>query len=153
MPPGRLNEALIKYENYDDYLCFWRCLAYHYKQPSNVRRVQNDVKKLFNMFYNKEKEYNLYTGIDYAAYNKEYTQARLDADDYENTKKDELDKVELQFNININVYTNDEPDLLQIDRRSKKSTVTPNGCRSWAYWLKIGARFQNTTGRTNQACK
>jgi hypothetical protein len=26
---GSNEKALIKYENYDDYLCFWRCLSYH----------------------------------------------------------------------------------------------------------------------------
>ena len=70
------------------------------------------------MFYNKEKAIETYNGIEYVAYDKEYTQERLDADDYENVKYDELDKVEKHFNININVYTNDEPELLQIDRRS-----------------------------------
>ena len=27
------NKALIKFENYDDYLCFWRCLVYHRTKP------------------------------------------------------------------------------------------------------------------------
>ena len=26
---GSNEKALIKYENYDDYLCFWRCISYH----------------------------------------------------------------------------------------------------------------------------
>ncbi len=44
-PIGKINElpdhfkeglhekASIKYENYDDYLCFWRCLSYHQTKP------------------------------------------------------------------------------------------------------------------------
>ena len=30
---GSNEKALIKYENYDDYLCFWRCLSYHKSNP------------------------------------------------------------------------------------------------------------------------
>ncbi len=33
-------------------------------------------------------------------------------------KNDEIDLIEKHFNVNINVYTQDEPELLQIDRRS-----------------------------------
>ena len=40
---------------------------------NNIRRNKKDVKKLFNMFYNNEKDYNIYTGIQYVAYDKEYT--------------------------------------------------------------------------------
>ncbi len=49
------NKALIKYENYDDYLCFCRCLAYHYKHQSNVRRVENDVKSYLICFTIKKR--------------------------------------------------------------------------------------------------
>ncbi len=59
---GSNEKAKIKYENYDDCLCFWRCLEY-------------------------------------------------------DKKNDEIDLIEKCFNVNINVYTNDEPELLQIDRR------------------------------------
>ncbi len=30
---GPNDEALIKSENYNDYMCFWRCLAYHISNP------------------------------------------------------------------------------------------------------------------------
>ncbi len=30
---GSNEKALIKYENYHDNLCFWRCLAYHKMNP------------------------------------------------------------------------------------------------------------------------
>ena len=41
----------------------------------------------------------------------------LKNDEYEN-KNDELDLIERFFKININIYTNDERDILMIDRRS-----------------------------------
>ncbi len=50
-------------------------------------------------------------------YDKEYTDDALDNDEYDK-KNDEVDLIEKHFNININVYTNDEPEVLQIDRRS-----------------------------------
>jgi hypothetical protein len=81
---------LIKYENNNDDLCFWRCLAYHIIKPSNVRRVETKVNQLFNKYYGKKQYIKAYTGIQYVAYGKEYTDERLDADDYD----DELEKVE-----------------------------------------------------------
>ena len=47
------NKCLIKYENYDDYLCFWRCLAYHYDKPKDARDVNKRLKQLFNDYYKK----------------------------------------------------------------------------------------------------
>ena len=41
----------------------------------------------------------------------------LDNEEYDK-KNDEIDLIEKHFNVNINVYTHDEPELLQIDRRS-----------------------------------
>ena len=58
-----------------------------------------------------------YPGVDYVAYDKEYNDEALDNDGYDK-KNDEIDLIEKHFNININVYTHDEPELLQIDRRS-----------------------------------
>ena len=68
------------------------------------------MKDLFKDYYNKplnkiNKEN--YPGIEFVAYDKEYDK-----------KNDEIDLIEKHFNININVYTHDEPELLQIDRRS-----------------------------------
>ena len=42
---------------------------------------------------------------------------RVNNDEYDN-KNDELDLIERFYKININVYTNDEPDIFMIDRRS-----------------------------------
>ena len=50
------NKCLIKYENYDDYLCFWRCLAYHYDKPKDPRDVNKRLKQLFNDYYKKQKD-------------------------------------------------------------------------------------------------
>ncbi len=36
---GSNEKALIKYENYDDYLCFWRCLSYHQTKPEDPRNI------------------------------------------------------------------------------------------------------------------
>ena len=58
-----------------------------------------------------------YEGVTYVAYDKEYTDEALDNEEYDK-KNDEIDLIEKHFKININVYTHDEPKLLQIDRRS-----------------------------------
>jgi hypothetical protein len=123
------NKALIKYENYDDHLCFWRCLAYHLTKPDNVRRINKKMNYLFNDYYNylyckdgsKIKNHSIdiknYIGVQYVAYDKEYTNQALDNEDYDK-KEDEIDLIEKHFQMNINVYTHDEPSVLQIDRRS-----------------------------------
>ena len=55
----------------------------------------------------------------YVAYDKEtlYNDEALDNDDYDK-KNDEIDLIEKHFNININVYTHDDPETIRIDRRS-----------------------------------
>ena len=50
------NKCLIKYEIYDDYLCFWRCLAYHYDKPTDPRNVNKKLKQLFNDYYKNTKD-------------------------------------------------------------------------------------------------
>jgi hypothetical protein len=47
-------------------------------------------------------------GIEYVAYAKEYTDEALDNDEYDK-KNDEIDLIEKHFNVNLNVYTHDEP--------------------------------------------
>jgi hypothetical protein len=37
---GSNKKALIKYENYDDYFCFWRCLLYHQTKPEDPRNIK-----------------------------------------------------------------------------------------------------------------
>ena len=55
------------------------------------------------MFYNKEKDIENYNGVEYVAYDKEYTNEALDNDEYDK-KNDEIDLIEKHFNVNINVY-------------------------------------------------
>ena len=45
---GSNEKALIKYENYDDYFCFWRCLSYHQTKPEDPRNINKCMKSLFN---------------------------------------------------------------------------------------------------------
>ena len=116
------NKALIKYENYDDYLCFWRCLAYHKSnpKPEDKTNINKMMKYIFNDYYGKKLDDEIkksYNGVEYVAYDKEYTDEALDNEKYDK-KNDEIDLIEKHFNININVYTHDEPEIVQIDRRS-----------------------------------
>jgi len=54
---GSNQKCLIKYENYDDYLCFWRCLAYHYDKPADTRDVNKKLKQLFNTYYKERNNF------------------------------------------------------------------------------------------------
>jgi hypothetical protein len=86
-------------------------------KPEDPRNINKKMKQLFNDYYNKEKDIKNYNGVEFVAYDKEYTDEALDNDEYDK-KNDEIDLIEKHFNININVYTHDEPESLQIDRRS-----------------------------------
>jgi hypothetical protein len=114
---GSNEKALIKYKNYGYYLCFWRCLSYHQTKPEDPRNINKKMKQLFNDYFNKEKDNKNYNGVEFVAYDKEYADEALDNVEYDK-KNDEIDLIEKCYNININVYTHDEPELLQIDRRS-----------------------------------
>jgi hypothetical protein len=70
---GANEKALIKYENCDDYLCFWRCLAYCQTKPEDPRNINKRMKYLFNDYYNNEKEIKNYSGVEFVVCNKEYT--------------------------------------------------------------------------------
>jgi len=78
---GSNEKCLIKYENYDDYLCFWRCLAYHYDKPADVRNVSKKLKQLFNTYYNDSKTLKDYNGVEYVAYKEYYKD--LNNDEYD----------------------------------------------------------------------
>ncbi|MFM7978367.1 MAG: hypothetical protein ACKPKO_03545, partial [Candidatus Fonsibacter sp.] len=75
-------------ENYDDYLCFWRCLAYHSEKPIDPRNVNKKLKQLFNDYYKNTKDIKNYNGVEYVAYKEQYND--LNNDDYDQ-KVDELD--------------------------------------------------------------
>jgi hypothetical protein len=76
----------------------------HCKDGTKIHNHTTDIKE--------------YEGVKYVAYDKEYTDEALDNEEEYNKKNDEIDLIEKHFKININVYTHDEPELLQIDRRS-----------------------------------
>jgi hypothetical protein len=118
--PGVVPQPLVRVltmVNYDDYLCFWRCLSYHQTKPEDPRNLNKIMKCIFNEYYNKEKDTKNCNGVEYVAYDKEYTDEALDNEEYDKMN-DEIDLIEKHFNISINVYTHDEPELLQIDRSS-----------------------------------
>ena len=52
---GWNEKVLIKYENYDEYLCFWRCLSYHKTNPKpenfDPRNIKVMMKNLFKDYY------------------------------------------------------------------------------------------------------
>ena len=75
---------LIKYNGYDDKLCFWRCLAFCFDVKQNPKKnpvkVKESVKRLFNEYYGESGDINNYGGVRYVEYNKDY-------DDEDKTKK------------------------------------------------------------------
>ena len=64
---GSNEKSLIKYEKYDDYLCFWRCLSYHQMnpKPEDPRNINKKMKQLFNDYYNKQKDIKNYNGVEF----------------------------------------------------------------------------------------
>ena len=67
------------------------------------------MKKIFKDYYGiklDDKTEKSYKGIEYVAYDKEYTDEALDNEEYDK-KNDEIDLIEKHFNVNINVYTHE----------------------------------------------
>lgn len=107
---------IVKFENFDDNLCFWRCLAaFKNTEQKDYRRLEKPTKKLYEEFYNKKYD-DEYEGIKYLQY-KKFIDAEIYESEYEKTE-DEIDKIEQHFKININIYTQDEENKTEIDRRS-----------------------------------
>ena len=67
---------LIKYDERDDNLCFWRCLAYHIHKSSDKRRVEILLIKLFNYYYEGTAYYKYYKGINYIPFDKDYDEEK-----------------------------------------------------------------------------
>jgi hypothetical protein len=118
---GSNQQYLIKYNSYDDNLCFWRCLAFSIHKPDNNRRVEKHVIKLFNEYYENKIDIKKYNGVSYIEYNKNYDEEN------EESLVDEVSKIEKFYKININVYNNDistidekgnEEYVVEIERRS-----------------------------------
>ena len=114
---------VVKFENLQDNLCFWRCLAaYLNPEKSDYRRLETPAKDLYNKFYGKKYEPS-YEGVQFLEYRK-FLNVDL-IEEYEKAE-DEIDKIEAYFKININIYTQDEKEMInnelkpvtKIDRRS-----------------------------------
>ncbi len=113
---------ITNFDNYDDNLCFWRCLAVFFDimehSGGKIRydRFEKPAKKLFLKFYDK-KYIDDYKGIKYTPYSSYYDDENCD--DYEKEIKiDEIDRVENLFKINIHIYTQDDKEHAEIDRRT-----------------------------------
>ena len=113
---------LIKFDNYDDNLCFWRCLAVFIEimeqSGGKIRydRFEKPAKNLFLKFYDK-KYTDDYKGIQYTPYSSYYDDETCEDYDKE-IKTDEIDKVEELLKINIHIYTQDDKEHAEIDRRN-----------------------------------
>jgi hypothetical protein len=113
---GSNEKNIVKFENLKDNLCFWRCLAaYMNPEKKDYRRLETPSKELYNNFYGKKYD-ETYAGVKYLEY-KKFANAEVDESEYEKSI-DEIDKIELHFKININIYTQEEKGVTQIDRRS-----------------------------------
>ena len=86
---------------YDDNLCFWRCLAIK-KENVTPDRCSRIAKQLFTNYYG-HKNYEKYPGL--------------------NINK-ELEKVEKYFDVNVNIYSQDKKDVVKLYRRSLNKQLT-----------------------------
>lgn len=113
---GSNEKNLVKFENLKDNLCFWRCLAaYINPDKKDYRNLETPAKELYMNFYGKKYDTS-YNGVQYLEY-KKFADKEVDESEYEKAV-DEIDKIEQHFKININIYTQDEKEVTQIDRRS-----------------------------------
>ena len=84
-------------------------------EQKDYRRFETPTKELYSNFYGKKYDES-YKGVKYLEY-KKFMDADIDESEYEKAI-DEIDKIEQHFKININIYTQDEKEVTQIDRRS-----------------------------------
>ena len=113
---GSNEKNIVKFENLKDNLCFWRCLAaYMNPEKKDYRRLETPSKELYNNFYGKKYD-ETYAGVKYLEY-KKFMNVEVDESEYEKAE-DEIDKIEQHFKMNINIYTQEEKGVTQIDRRS-----------------------------------
>lgn len=92
------SKSIIGLENYNDNLCFWRCLAI---QLFNIKRVSNastKARELFYEYYNN-KDYKKYAGVNLS----------------------ELPLIEEHYKININVFQFIATETNEIFIRSKNN--------------------------------
>ena len=83
----------------------------------DYRCFEKPAKNLYKQFYNLKYDEN-YKGIQYTPYSSYYEDENVDCYDKE-VKNDEIDKVEEFFKINIHIYTQDDKEHAEIDRRNK----------------------------------
>ncbi len=89
--------------------------AYIHPEQKDYRRLETPTKELYSNFYGKKYEVT-YEGVKYLEY-KRFADTDIEESEYEKDI-DEIDKIENHFKININIYTQDEKEVTQIDRRS-----------------------------------
>jgi hypothetical protein len=113
---------VIKFDDHDDNLCFWRCLTVfneimnHSGGKIDYRTFENPTKNLFMKFCNKKYTAD-YKGIKYTPYSSYYDDETCEDYDKE-VKNDEIDAVEDLFKIIIHIYTQDDEEHAEIDRRN-----------------------------------
>lgn len=92
------SKSIIGLENYNDNLCFWRCLAI---QLFNIKRVSNASTKARELFYQyyKNKDYKKYAGVNLS----------------------ELPLIEEHYKININIFQFIATETSEIFIRSKNN--------------------------------
>jgi hypothetical protein len=84
-------------------------------EKKDYRRLETPSKELYNNFYGKKYDES-YAGVKYLEY-KKFMNVEVDESEYEKSE-DEIDKIEQHLKMNINIYTQDEKEVTQIDRRS-----------------------------------
>ncbi len=78
-------------------ILFWCEAKPEERKKKSPVRVKESLKRLFNEYYNESEDINNYGGVHYVEYNKDYD------DEDEDSKADEITKIEKFFNVNINV--------------------------------------------------
>jgi hypothetical protein len=91
-------------------------------EKKDYRRLETPTKELYSNFYGKKYDVR-YEGVKYLEYKnfidsyKKIDDVYIDESEYEKVI-DEIDKIEHHFKINIYIYTQDEKEVTQIDKRS-----------------------------------
>ena len=105
LPVGLMkNKSVITLNNFDDNLCFFRCLAVH--QGSRPDKATKAARKLFESYY-KHRKFDDYAGLDMI---------------------NEVPNIEKHFNVNLNIYTYHDDDTVTTCRRPLKTTNIINLC-------------------------
>jgi hypothetical protein len=90
------SKSIVGFENVDNNLCFWYCLAYHKNPGTRIDRLSLKVKSLFKQYYQS-----------------------YPTNDYNGVELDELDGIEEHFQVKINVYSWNNK-VIDMERHSSK---------------------------------